>query len=151
MTHKLRLLLTSTMLLSAGLLLVACATPEARIRQNQALFDSFPLEAQELIREGEIDIGFTEEMVEMARGVPDRKYTRRTVSGTVSIWGYTDHYTATRREMVSGRFRVRDSRTGQIHHVNDSVWVEVPVYHEFDRFRVEFGADGRVQAIETTI
>ncbi len=151
MDHGLQCLTRLTALSVGVLLLAACATPESRIRQNQALFDSYPAEIQELIRAGEIDIGFTEEMVEMALGKPDRKYSRRTAEETVTLWGYTDHYTQTRREMVDGRFRVRDSRSGHIHYVHDSVWVEVPTYHEYDRFRVEFDADGRVRAIEQTL
>ncbi len=128
-------------------LLASCATPDARIKRHQEMFDAFPPDVQERVREGKIEIGDNEDMVFIALGKPDREYTRRTADGELVVWSYTDHYTQTRRELVDGRFRVRDSRTGHIHSVSDSVWVEVPTYHEYDRFRVEFDG-GLVTAIE---
>lgn len=128
-------------------LLVACATPESRIKKHQDVFDTFPPDVQERVRDGKIDVGDTKDMVFIALGNPDREYTRRTASGIMTVWSYTDHYSQTRRELVDGQFRVRDSRSGQIYSVRDSVWVDVPTYHEYDRLRVEFDAD-RVVAIE---
>lgn len=129
------------------LLFTSCATPDARIRKHQEIFDSFPPEVQEKVRNGKIDIGYDEDMVFIALGQPDREYTRRTADGELTVWSYTDHYTQTRRQLVDGRFSVRDHRTGRIHSVHDSVWVDVPTYHEFDRFRVELD-NHRVVAIE---
>ncbi len=128
-------------------LLVACATPDARIKKHQDVFDAFPPEIQEKVREGEIEIGFNEDMVFIALGKPDREYLRRTAEGELTVWSYTAHYTQTRREMIDGRFNVRDPHSGRRHTVRDSVWVDVPTYHEYDRLRVEF-EDDRVVAIE---
>ncbi len=129
------------------LFLSACATPDARIRKHQDLFDSFPPDVQENVRDGRIEIGYNEDMVFLALGKPDREYTRRTEDGEWTVWSYTDHYTQTRRQLVDGRFNVRDRRSGQTYTVRDSVWLDVPTYHEYDRFRVEFDGD-RVVAIE---
>lgn len=138
-------------LLGLGFLLLAasCATPHSRIKQHQELFDELDPDQQALIEAGRIEIGFTTNMVYMALGHADREYTRRTASETVHVWAYTEHYTRTKRELVHGTFRVRDSRSGQIHSVRDSVWVDVPTYHEFDRLRVEFDTHGKVRAIES--
>ena len=143
---------TITIIKGCALLLVAsligCATPKSRIQRNQELFDTFPPDIQEKIRAGEVDLGFDQDMVSIALGKPDREYTRRTQDGTVSIWSYTQHYTQTRRQLVDGQFRVRDSRSGQVHQVRDSVWVDVPTYYEYDRLRLEFDEAGLVSAIE---
>jgi hypothetical protein len=128
-------------------LIVSCATPDARIKQSQELFDTWPPEVQERLREGKIEIGDTTDMVFIALGKPDREYTRRTAARLMTVWSYTDHYTQTRRQLVDGEFRVRDSRTGYIHEVRDAIWVDVPTYHEYDRLRVEF-YDDLVVAIE---
>jgi len=129
------------------LLLSSCATPDARIKRHQDLFDTFPPDVQERVREGKIDLGDTEDMVFIALGKPDREFTRRTAAGERTVWSYTDHYSQTRRQLVDGQFRVRDSRTGHVHSVRDSVWVDVPTYHEYDRLRVEFDG-GLVVALE---
>lgn len=130
------------------LLMTGCATPGSRIKEFQAVFDSLDVEQQELIEAGQIDIGFTEEMVYMALGKPGREFTRRTAEGEVALWAYTEHFTRTKRELVHGTFRVHDRSSGRVHSVRDSVWVDVPAYHEFDRLRVEFDDQGLVSAIE---
>ena len=53
--------------------LAGCSTIGSRIRRNQDLFDSYPPEVQQQIRAGDIAVGFTPEMVEMAWGSPYRK------------------------------------------------------------------------------
>jgi len=73
-----------TLLLSGG-----CATVEQRIEDNRAVFETFPPDVQESIREGEIALGFTQEQVRIAMGNPDRIVTR-TEEGekTATIWLY---------------------------------------------------------------
>ena len=61
--------------------LTACSTPESRIKKNPELFNSFAPEVQAKVREGEIDIGFTQDMVRIALDRPDRSYTRSTAGG----------------------------------------------------------------------
>jgi hypothetical protein len=129
------------------LMVVGCATPEARIKRNQELFETFSPAAQESIRAGKVEIGFTPDMATIALGEPDRTYTRRTATGVYTVWSYTDHYASSQRKMVTGTFRVRD-HAGRIRTVNDSVWLDVPVQHEFERLRVEFEND-QVVAVET--
>jgi hypothetical protein len=119
-------------------LLTACSTPDSRIRKNQEVFDTFPPEVKEQVRAGQIDLGFNEDMVDIALGKPDRMYNRRTERGMSTIWSYTDQrYQTTQRQLVHGRFRVRDAN-GQLRTVSDSTWVDVPVYQEYERLRVEF-------------
>ncbi len=81
-----RRMLATAFLLPAAL--AACATPESRIRQHRAEFESYPPAVQKKIRAGEVDVGFTKEQVAIALGRPDRMYRRRTAQGTHDVWAY---------------------------------------------------------------
>lgn len=80
-------------LAAAGLLLLltACSTPAARIRRNQALFDSLPVAEQALIREGKVGLGFSPEMVRLAVGDPDQRWIRTDRQGRAEVWSYTTY------------------------------------------------------------
>ncbi|MDF9833269.1 hypothetical protein M2103_001492 [Ereboglobus sp. PH5-5] len=71
-----------------ALLFAGCSTTSGRIKKNQPLFDSFPAEVQSNIRAGKVDIGYTPDMVLMALGEPDRRYTRTTERGNSEVWAY---------------------------------------------------------------
>lgn len=77
--------------LAALTLLAACSTPAARIKRNQALFDSLPPAEQALIREGKVGVGFTPDMVLLAVGDPDQRWTRTDAQGRSEIWSYTTY------------------------------------------------------------
>ncbi len=72
------------------LLAVGCSSPESRIQGNAAAFNSWPAGVQQKIRAGQIDLGFTEEMVLVAIGWPDGKRMRTTAEGTTEVWTYAD-------------------------------------------------------------
>ncbi|HMO50547.1 MAG TPA: hypothetical protein PKE26_00275 [Kiritimatiellia bacterium] len=134
--------------LSCALVVVCgCATPQSRIKQNPELFASFPPEAQALIQQGQIDIGFTPEMVTMALGAPNRTYTRQTRQGILEVWSYTAKQTTTDRQRVNANFRYRDAG-GSMRSGSDWVWVDVARDIEYERMRVEF-TEGIVLAIES--
>lgn len=136
------LLLCSTLLV----LLAGCNTPGARIKKNQALFDTFPPEIQGRIRAGEVDIGFTRDMVDIALGAPNRTYVRRTAAGEVVVLAYTAYETQRDRQHVQADVRVRDT-SGHYRTVRDWIWVDVENRNEYDRLRVEIVED-KVTAIE---
>ncbi|MFH0879025.1 MAG: hypothetical protein V2A34_04885, partial [Lentisphaerota bacterium] len=127
-------------------LLAGCSTPASRIKRNPALFNSYPVDVQEKIKQGKVDIGFTKDMVEMALDKPDRLYTRLTADGLSEVWSYTATYTTTERQAVTGNFQARDYN-GSFRSFNDTVWVDVQQLHEYEKLRVEF-ANGRVKAVE---
>jgi hypothetical protein len=130
-----------------ALLLQGCATSPDRIAENQALFDSYPPETQQLIRDGKVQLGFTADMVLISLGEPDRKYIRHAAQANSIVWAYTDYTTRTQRQRITGRFRVRDPQSGLVQTVEDSVWADVATYHEYDQLRVEL-LDGQVVAVE---
>ncbi len=68
----------------------SCSSPDSRIRAHQSTFNSLSAVDQGKIRGGRVEIGYTEEMVLMALGDPDRRYTRTTEQGTSQIWAYQD-------------------------------------------------------------
>jgi len=69
---------------------LACAsTPDSRIKQEQSLFDSYPVDVQSMIREGKVDLGYDENMVRLALGDPDETSTEVAEEGETLMWGYT--------------------------------------------------------------
>lgn len=130
----------------ACILLCGCSTPSSRIKKQQVLFDTYPVSVQDTIKSGKVNIGFTKDMTYMALGNPNRKYTRRTASGTSEIWSYTSSYSTPSRQRVEGSFRIRDA-AGNYRTVRDSVWVDVNQDIEYETKRIEF-QDDIVTAIE---
>ena len=129
-----------------ALLLAGCATPEKRIQQNQELFDSFPVAAQARIRGGQIDLGFTPDMVRIALGEPHRQTLRRSADGEVEIWFYFDSTRRYDRQRVDID-GLGVSGPGGLRSVSGSAWINVEQNREYVRTRVEF-RNGVAIAIE---
>ena len=71
-------------------LTLACAsTPDSRISENLPLFDSYSKEVQSNLRMGKVDIGYDEQMVQMALGEPDETSVEMSETGETVMWGYT--------------------------------------------------------------
>ena len=120
------------------LLLAGCATtPTQRIAKNQDLFDSFPVAAQARIRGGQIDLGFTPDMVRIALGDPQRKVLRRTADGDTEIWLYIDSIRRFDRQRVESD-GLSVSGSGGIRSLDGSAWINIVQNQEFIRVRVEF-------------
>lgn len=90
--------------LAALVFLAGCATPQARIDRNRALYDSLPGESQALIQEGRVAMGFTPDMVQLALGKPDRVYSRTDKSGTSESWAYTGYSLRDGRRIYTGYY-----------------------------------------------
>ena len=133
--------------LLAALLLVGCATPEARIRRNPALFASFPPEVQARVRQGHIALGFSQPAVRMALGDPDRVYHRITSTNTANeVWAYTSYDYRSDPQFVTVLSPVSDLRMFSTVSPN-IVLVDVQQRTEFESLRVEFEGE-LVKAIE---
>lgn len=79
----------SISLLAVALIaLGACSTTGSRISNQQELFDSYPPEVQQNIRNSVIEIGYTKDMVIMALGEPSRKVEMQTEEGMTEVWNY---------------------------------------------------------------
>jgi hypothetical protein len=121
-------------------LLAGCSTPDSRIAEHRAAFDRFPEEVQHKIRAGQVDVGFTPEMVLMALGEPDRKYSRQSAGGATEVWGYVES-----RSHFS--FGIGVGSGGRHSSVGGGVAVSTGGYAPDEKMRVEF-RDGKVSAID---
>lgn len=127
-------------LASVALLAACSSTPDARIAKNQAAFGGYPATVQQKIRAGEVDVGFTPEMVRLALGEPTRQFNRQTEKGTVELWVYHDK---------SPRLSIGLGFGSYGRHSGTSVGVNTSTggYDPEEKMRVEF-RDARVTAIE---
>lgn len=125
-----------------GLWLAGCATPDSRIKKNQALFDSLPTEAQEQIREGQVALGFTPEMVKLAVGEPDRRAIRTDAAGRTEVWSYTRYEAADGLPIYTGYYH--RSYPGYRYY-GSGFYTERTESREY--FRIEF-VDGEVTVVQ---
>jgi outer membrane protein assembly factor BamE (lipoprotein component of BamABCDE complex) len=134
--------LPQLILVFAGLVLCAgCSTPDARIKDNPEAFNRCTPQQQELIKQGQIAIGFDQDMVKLALGDPDRVTTLTDASGQSEVWHYVTYETDEGLVLY----------TGYYHHFRGPVlypyYLDYPTRREHDRFKVDFKA-GKVVLIE---
>lgn len=79
-------LVVSALLLAVGL--AGCSTPEARIKKSPEIFARLSVAQQDMIKKGEVGVGFDQEMVKLALGEPDRILSRTDAKGTTEVWSY---------------------------------------------------------------
>ena len=127
-------------------LAAGCATPASRIRRDPELFASFPREAQENIRRGQIDIGYSQPMVEMALGRPNRILDRVVQGARFEVWVYGEVRYAAGYGPVPASHWYRDSR-GLLRRGHDWTLLDLGQPVEFEALRVEFSED-KVSAVE---
>ena len=74
------------------LLLAGCATKleliEQRIQEEAEFFATLPVDAQERLREGRLEIGDSLDAARIVYGVPTRRYERITEAGSSMVWSY---------------------------------------------------------------
>jgi len=134
--------IVSALCLASVVLLAACSTtPDSRIAKNQATFGGFPAAVQEKIRAGEVDVGFTPEMVRLALGEPTRQFNRQTGEGTAEVWVYHDNGPRFSLGVGVGGAVGRHSSAGV------GLGTSTGGYDPEEKMRVEFRA-GKVTAIE---
>lgn len=76
-----------TMIFSA--FAISCSTTNSRIHEKSAAFSQANPEDQMKIQNGEIDLGYTPDMVYMAKGKPKEESTRRVDGKTILVWRYS--------------------------------------------------------------
>ena len=133
----------------AGCLAVAAgciSTPEKRIQKEPQVFAAFPPEIQAKVRQGEVDMGFTPDMVRLALGAPSRVFTRRTAAGEAEVWIYTDIRYRTDMAPVHAGYWYR-GRNGRLYRGYDTSFVDFETREEYPALRLEF-TGGKVSAIE---
>lgn len=126
--------------LAASLVLAGCSTPDSRIAKSQSAFAGYPADVQAKIRAGQVEPGFTPEMVQLALGEPLRKTTRQTEAGDAEVWIYPE-----RSPRFS--FGLGVSSGGGHSGFGAGVGLSTGGYESDEGMRVEF-RDGKVSAIE---
>ncbi|MBI1374938.1 MAG: hypothetical protein GC159_19645 [Phycisphaera sp.] len=139
--------------LLAALTMTGCAaTAKDRIAKSPDVFNGFPPDVQEQVRRGEVRIGFTKPMVQMALGDPDRVFTRQEASGmTVEAWIYEKY--ELKRAWVDDfdAYVYRPYAWDHRPYGGVDYWPERPdgyVRESYPAVRVDFDKDGKAAAIE---
>jgi outer membrane protein assembly factor BamE (lipoprotein component of BamABCDE complex) len=135
----------------AGLLLAlaGCSTIDSRIGEKQEVFDRLDPRVQAKIREGIVQVGYTQDMVYIALGQPDARHEKVTAKGDETTWIYKTYYEQFEGVEHVGYHRiVYFDPAGNVYHVYREP-VSMPVYseREEENIRVTF-VNGKVTAIE---
>lgn len=102
MNHR----LFRTLVLASSLgFLAGCQTVESRIREKSAVYAQLDAATQDKIRQGIIDLGYTEDMVYLALGAPDQKRESITENGRSLTWIYNTYYTRYEGTAMVGYYR----------------------------------------------
>lgn len=132
------------------LLLAGCMSVQEmrdkRINENLDVFNDFPLEIQDQIIRGEIEIGFSKDMVRLAWGPPAEVFARMTEKGEATVWRYTEIRQYPNYNWVHMPSYYLDSSGRQRLHFY-SLWHDRYSYYSRTVARVEF-IDGKVTAVE---
>jgi hypothetical protein len=79
-------------LLCALGLLAGCSTINTRINEKSAVFNGLDPNTKAKITQGDVDIGFTPDMVYMALGNPDARRESVSAEGQTETWIYRSYY-----------------------------------------------------------
>jgi hypothetical protein len=143
--------LASILALGALLFVAGCESVDTRIQQNPQLFASLDAATQNKIKQGIIDIGYTEDMVYLALGAPDQKREARTATGSQTVWIYSTYFERYDGSHFAGYHR----RVYYDRYLNTYRVYYQPVYADVyrpeveERIRVTF-QNGKVTVIEQT-
>ncbi|HKB92112.1 MAG TPA: hypothetical protein VKC60_16465 [Opitutaceae bacterium] len=86
--RKIPLLVLLVLVLGAS----GCSTVQSRINEKQQVFAQLDPSTQDKIKKGDIDIGYTPDMVYMALGEPSEKKESVSQEGSTSKWVYYSYY-----------------------------------------------------------
>lgn len=143
-TQNIRLFFLPALLFIAA----GCQTIDRRIEENAELFATFEPEVQRMIRDGEIDLGYTPDMVAIAWGEPDVKQVLRSRETQRDVWTYLDRQSVFAGRRFAGYEHEEYFDPNTNTHVTFMRPVYVDIYRtlEIERDRVEF-EEGNVVSI----
>ncbi|MGF1484458.1 MAG: hypothetical protein ACFBZ8_08840 [Opitutales bacterium] len=125
--------------------MAGCKTVDNRIEKNQAYFDNLPVETRQLIRNEQVDLGFTMRDVRIALGNPDQAFTEQGEDGDQVLWVYTRSIPVTVVDPFFTRSRVKFSRFGSFRYVGRPIRTIPTTVEEF-QLAVSF-RDGQARSI----
>ncbi|MCF7688841.1 MAG: hypothetical protein K9M98_07485 [Cephaloticoccus sp.] len=142
--------MNSRLLFALALLgFAGCSTFEQRSKEKAAVFSQLETATQEKLRQGEIEIGYTPDMVFIALGKPDYKSAQITAENREEIWTYNSYFSEYRGTETAGYRRIIDYDPVKKTYIVYYEPVRVDVYREHveDRIRITFRG-GKVVVIE---
>ncbi len=134
----------------AALLLAAgCQSVESRIKEKPDVYANVDKATQDKIKQGIIDLGYSEDMVYIALGNPDQKRESKTAAGSSVTWIYNTYYTRYEGSTMAGYYRrvYYDPylRTYRLYY--HPVFADTYSEDKEERIRIVF-TNGKVTAIE---
>jgi hypothetical protein len=137
-----------TALLLTGIFFAGCNNFEHRAEQKSATFNALDEATQQRLKQGNIAVGDTPDMVYIALGVPDAKRQRLTSDGREVIWIYKTYYQDYRGTELVGyrRYFVPAGPNKYVIHY-DPVTRDVYDEHSEENMRVTFVND-HVSSVE---
>lgn len=121
-----------------------CTTPDARIRRSPEIYARLTPGQQALVQQGKVAVGFSEDAVYLAVGQPDRKWMRTDAAGTREVWSYTTWENDRGQPLYQGWYHGGTE-------VSPFYYLNYPARREHEYFKVVFGPDRKVAAIEEDI
>jgi hypothetical protein len=125
--------------------LAGCATPEARIRDQPAVFARLTPEQQALVKSGQVALGFDMDTVKLALGDPDHITVRTDAGGQTQVWHYMT-YESGGVVLYTGYYHRRWGG-GAWWGPGYPYYLDYPDRRVHERFRIVF-REGRVVSIE---
>ena len=136
------------LILLSVLAVAGCSHVANRIQERQAVFSSLDPSTQEKLKKGEVDVGYTPDMVYIALGNPDEKHEKLLPTGVRQTWIYHSYYQEYQGTAVSYyRHAIYYPPTRSYIVVVEPVSTPVYADRASERLRVEF-VNGKVSAIE---
>lgn len=128
-----------------------CASFESRTEEKAYVFDSLTPATKQRLKDGEIRVGDSFDMVYIALGAPDEKHERTTRNDRETVWVYASYDRRYEGEAYVGYRRVvtRAGLLGGYHVHYEPVSESTFSERSEERFRVTF-ENGAVSAIETS-
>ncbi len=128
-----------------------CQSVDSRIKEKPEVFAKLDVATQDKIKQGIIDIGYSEDMVYLALGDPDQKRESVSATGQTMTWIYNSYYERYDGTRHAGYYRqvYYDPYLGTYRMHYRPALVEAYVTEKEERIRVVF-KDGKVAVIEQT-
>ncbi len=82
----------TTLLLASLVVLTGCQTVDSRIKEKPDVFAQLDPATKDKIKQGIIELGYTEDMVYLALGAPDLKRESISAAGKTETWIYNTYY-----------------------------------------------------------
>lgn len=143
-----RLLTTFALAATLGFL-GGCQTVEDRIEEKPEVFARLDVATQDKIKQGIIELGYTEDMVYLALGKADQKRESLTAAGRTTTWVYNTYYERYDGTRFAGYHRSLyfDPYLRAYRVYYRPVYAETYAQEKEERIRVVF-TDGRVTTLE---